>query len=484
MIPVMKGQPIGQRRAHGAAIVGDGSLAYEENHLAGDREIEGANTPDGGNGNAQPRKPLGQILLETAGLQPVQLAEGLERQQSLAGRHRYYLLGRILIGLGYVNLSHVNAALAIQQAPDDISTTNGALQSGPRIPGGKPRIWQVGTQSGPVRPSSALHVLAGMDEKVAAGELETMLPMPVGFDPLDEVLGGGIRPGELLLIGGSQGVGKTTMAFQMARNIAASEEANCLYVCYEHDEENLTQRLIAMESIDPYAQDSRLGVTVRDLAHQIIIARRRRKVGLYDVLQGDPRTRVALQRLRRYGDRLFLLRGSGARTTLAAITALVEAHRVRGDERLVLFVDYLQKVPVLPEPPTEQERVTIVTAGLKELAMTHGIPVVALVAADREGLRAKRMRAHHLLGGSALAYEADVILMLSEKYATVARVHIEYNPAKAEAFRDWIICSIEKNRSGRDVVDMQFEKRFSYCCLNPNGRFVAEKLIDDRLYTE
>ena len=35
-----------------------------------------------------------------------------------------------------------------------------------------------------------------------------------------KTIGGGLRPGELLLIGGAQGTGKTTMALQMARNVA------------------------------------------------------------------------------------------------------------------------------------------------------------------------------------------------------------------------------------------------------------------------
>ena len=35
---------------------------------------------------------------------------------------------------------------------------------------------------------------------------------PLGFTPLDKTIGGGIRAGELLLIGGAQGTGKTTMA--------------------------------------------------------------------------------------------------------------------------------------------------------------------------------------------------------------------------------------------------------------------------------
>ncbi|MHB1159195.1 MAG: DnaB-like helicase C-terminal domain-containing protein [Chloroflexota bacterium] len=439
----------------------------------------------GGGGNGNGHRSLGQLLIEEAGLSPEQLAVALDRQQFLAARHRYYLLGRILISLGHVNAHQVNAALALQKSPGPAAEF-GAGPGGPaaRQTARVSETWQVPTSSGPVRPLSALGVLDGLAEKTCAGDLETMSPVPLGFDPLDEVLGGGIRPGELILLGGGQGVGKTTMAFQMARNVAASGEASCLYVCYEHDEEALAQRVIAMESVDPCARELRAGVTVRDLTQRILAAHRRGNVALFDLLEADPRTGVALQRLRRYGDRLHLLKGSGARTTLTATAALVEAHRVRSDERLVLFVDYLQKMPVLPEPRTEQERMGKVVTGLKELAMAQQVPVLAVVASDREGLRAKRMRAHHFLGGSLLAYEADVILMLADKYDVVARVHIEFNPEKAHSFHDWVVCSVEKNRSGRDVVDMQFEKLFSYSCLNPNGSYVTEKLIDDRAYVE
>ncbi len=450
--------------------------------LHSDRMVDEA-PRSGGNGNGH--RPLGQLLVDEAALSPERLAAALDRQQSLAARHRYYLLGRILISLGYVNSQQVNAALALQKSPGstmelDVNRATGGGQQTIRAS----ETWQVSTSSGPARPLPATRVLDGLAEKFSAGDLESMSPVPLGFDPLDEALDGGVRPGELILLGGGQGVGKTTMAFQMARNIAASEEANCLYVCYEHDEEALTQRLIAMESVDPCTRDLRAGVTVSDLNQRILSAHRRGNVALFDLLEADPRTRVALQRLGRYGNRLHLLKGSGSRTTLAAISALVEAYRVRSEQRLVLFVDYLQKMPILPEPRTAQERVETVVSGLKELAMAHQIPVVAIVASDREGLRAKRMRAHHLLGGSLLAYEADVILMLANKYDAVARVHIEFNPQKAQAFHDWVVCSIEKNRSRRNAIDMQFEKLFSYGCLNPNGSYVTEKLIDDRIYVE
>ena len=436
----------------------------------------------GGGDTGNGRLLLGRILVEAGALTPEQLAAALDRQRLLAERHRPYPLGRILTGLGYLDAGQVEAALALQESPDTAAGVR-ATRAIRRVVQ-QPDVWQVSTNAGPVRPASALGVLNGLAERIAAGDLESMSPLPLGFDPLDEALGGGVRPGELILLGGGQGVGKTTMAFQMARNVAASGEASCLYVCFEHDEENLAQRLIAMESVDPDARGLRVGVTVRDLTQRVMAAHRHGGVALYDLLESDPRTSAALERLRLYGDRLHLLTGSASRSTLAAIAGLVEAHRVRSDERLLLFVDYLQKVPVLPEPSSEQERVEIVVSGLKELAMAEQIPVIAVVASDLEGLRARRMRAHHLLGGSLLAYEADVILMLADKYEAVSRVHLEFNPQKAQSLRDWVVCSVEKNRSGRDVVDVQFEKQFSYCSLNPNGSYVTEKLIDERIYVE
>src|SRR5438445_628967 len=60
--------------------------------------------------------------------------------------------------------------------------------------------------------------------------------------------GGGLRPGDLVLVGGAQAVGKTTLTLQMARNLAAQGNVACTFVCYEHDELYLLQRLLALEA--------------------------------------------------------------------------------------------------------------------------------------------------------------------------------------------------------------------------------------------
>lgn len=345
-------------------------------------------------------------------------------------------------------------------------------------------IWRVETAAGPVEARSASAVLYDVERGVQEGRLRPFEAIPTGFAMLDHRMGGGFRLGDLVLIGGAQGVGKTTMALQMARNIAAANQATCVYVCFEHDEVNLIQRLIAQESIDPAGDGFQVGLRVRDIQNRVLDARKRLGVGMFEALSGEPRGEQALRRLRTYADSLLLTRGSDLRTTLDALSALVEKHSSPANGRVVLFIDYLQRVPVYPEPPDEAEKVTKIVEGLKSIALSQDIVVVSVVAADKEGLKSKRLRLHHLRGSSALTYEADVVLILNEKYRIISKTHIEFNPHKAQSYRDWLICSVEKNRNGRDQIDVEFEKRFDYCCLDPRGADVHEVLIEERIYTE
>ena len=344
--------------------------------------------------------------------------------------------------------------------------------------------WSVGGSLGPVAPRSAAEVLTTLAGKVASGDVDQYQPVPLGFTPLDKTIGGGLRAGELLLIGGAQGTGKTTMAVQMARNIVMGGQASVLYVCYEHDEEYLLNRIIAMESALQHLPGRVNGVKLQDVRKEILSTWLAQGEGFAD-LMANPRLRPALERVNRYGPNLFLLRGSQTKNTVENLHALVQRYKeLSGDRRLVVFIDYMQKIPVIPDPPTEAEKVTYVVNGLKDLALQMEVPMVSIVAADKEGLKAARLRSHHLRGSSAINYEADIILILNEKYQIVAKVNIEFNPYQAQRFRDWVIVSVEKNRGGQNAVDLEFEKHFEYSCFDANGRTVQEKLIEERLYND
>jgi replicative DNA helicase len=324
-------------------------------------------------------------------------------------------------------------------------------------------------------------VLQQLDGDVRAGRANGLQGIPTGFSPLDSYLHGGLRLGELFLLGGAQGVGKSTWALQLARHVAAGGHGRVLYVCYEHSEEFLLERLIAMEStlggdVDPISVGD-LRNLLADWATRAGGANAERDIG--NLLGEVGQARSVLKRLAEYEERLFLVK-AGALTTVEAIGSLARA--CPGSGPLVVIVDYLQKVSVYPDPPSEEEQVRRSVEGLKELAMSQSVAVVAVVAADAEGVKAQRMRIHHMRGDTALAYEADVVLILNDKHRAVARHHVVYQPNVAEGFHNWVVFSLEKNRGGVVGVDFELRKRFGHACFDPAGGFLSEQLVDGRLY--
>jgi replicative DNA helicase len=321
-------------------------------------------------------------------------------------------------------------------------------------------------------------VLQQLDGDVRAGRANGLRGIPTGFSPLDAYLHGGVRVGELFLVGGAQGVGKSTWALQLARHVAAGGHGRALYVCYEHSEEFLLERLISMESA---LAGEEAPISVGDLRDLLAgnSGTGSHQGGIGELLAELGATQPVLERLAAYEERLFLVK-AGAMTSVEAIGSLARA--CPGEGPLVVIVDYLQKVSVFPDPPNEEEQVRRSVEGLKELAMSQSVAVVAVVAADTEGVKAQRMRIHHLRGDTALAYEADVVLILNDKHRAVARHHVVYQPNVAEGFHGWVVFSLEKNRGGVDGVDFELRKRFAHACFDPVGGFLSEQLVDGRLY--
>lgn len=63
---------------------------------------------------------------------------------------------------------------------------------------------------------------------------------PSGYDELDRVLGGGIVPGSLVLVGGDPGIGKSTLLLQVANYLA--QKTGVLYVCAEESGQQVKLR--------------------------------------------------------------------------------------------------------------------------------------------------------------------------------------------------------------------------------------------------
>ncbi|HLG00280.1 MAG TPA: DnaB-like helicase C-terminal domain-containing protein [Acidimicrobiia bacterium] len=293
-----------------------------------------------------------------------------------------------------------------------------------------------------------------------------------GFSPFDDEIGGGLHTQDLLVIGGRPGVGKTMATLQWARAMAFAGHS-VVYVSYEHDERMMLGRLLRLEVhavVGDAASDDDL--------HRIRQGADRVALGL-PVGEGEENVLLqrAVARVRSYADRLLLVRASGYRTRLEDLDRLIRERDDDGDT--VLFVDHLYKVPHGPDPLPESEHMALIAGGLKDLALTQDVGIVAIAPTNKAGLTAPRARIHHLRGAEAVAYEADIVVMMNEKATAVSKSHRSFDPVRAREFRRRVVFSIEKNRRGEAALDLDFEKDFSNARFHPGGAFVAERLVDE-----
>jgi replicative DNA helicase len=330
------------------------------------------------------------------------------------------------------------------------------------------------------RLSSVADLLDRTDDAIRRGIRPGAAVVPTGFGVLDEVLEGGFRSGELVLLGGPQGLGKTTMVMQMVRN-AVSNGGSAVVFSYEHEGHTLLERLLSLEASLVAGYDAARLPAIRgafEKAGPPGFTLNERLAHLRGVPQG-------LQTIRRYAGRLHIHESTGSSTDLDEIRRTVSMVQTDDGPPPLVVVDYLQKVPVPHGPPTEEERVTLVVERLKDLTLDLGVPVVAIVAADKASLvPGKRMRVHDLRGSSALAYEADVVLIINDKYDIVARHHLVYDLGNAERYRQWVVMTVEKNRHGVDGVELEFRKQFAEGRFDSSGQYVVEQLIEERVFTE
>jgi hypothetical protein len=259
--------------------------------------------------------------------------------------------------------------------------------------------------------------------------------------------------------------------------VVTSDPSNrALYICYEHDRTHLLMRLLCLESAERGHGDAALNL--RRLAQ---MADERTAGGLVERLRRTPRYANVLDGMAAYRERLILAKASGDHSPIESVRDWVHEAFPQGPGRLLLVVDYLQKIPVRHgELQDESQVTTYLTQNLKELALSLGISVIALAASDREGLKSKRMRLYDLRGSSALQYEADIGLVLNNKFAIVSREHMVYNLSQAETMRNWVVMTVEKNRAGRNAVDMEYALDASHFRMVTSGNFVRERLVDEK----
>ncbi|TWJ06495.1 replicative DNA helicase [Stackebrandtia albiflava] len=226
-----------------------------------------------------------------------------------------------------------------------------------------------------------------LDEIEAVGESGgTMTGVPTGFADLDRLLNG-LQPGQLIIVAGRPGAGKSTAAMDFIRHASLHHQQAAAMFSLEMSKIEIVMRVLSAETRVPL--------------HVL------RSGGLSD----DDWTRLA----RRMGEiaEAPLFVDDTPSMTLMEIRAKARRLKQRHNLKLIV-VDYLQLMSSPKRVESRQQEVSEISRGMKLLAKEVECPVIAVAQLNRgpEQRTDKRPQLSDLRESGSLEQDADVVILL------------------------------------------------------------------------
>lgn len=269
------------------------------------------------------------------------------------------------------------------------------------------------------------------DIQKAAAHDGTFTGIPTGFAQLDQNTNG-FHPGNLILIAARPGVGKSTLALDIARNSAIKNKIPTVFFSLEMGRSEIAMRMISAESSIPL-QVLRRGI--RDSKDWTTLAHVNTRIS-DSTLYLDDSPNMTLAEIRAKCRRLSATTGLG-----------------------LVIIDYLQLMSSGKKVENRQQEVSEFSRSLKLLAKELKIPVIALSQLNR-GLENrggnKEPQLSDLRESGSLEQDADIVLMINREMGVQDREDPRYGLAEI---------LIAKNRNGPtgkfDVAFQGHLQRFS-----------------------
>jgi replicative DNA helicase len=226
-----------------------------------------------------------------------------------------------------------------------------------------------------------------LDEIEAVGSQGgVMTGVPTGFTDLDRLLNG-LHPGQLIVVAGRPGLGKSTAAMDFARTASVKHNFASAIFSLEMSKVEIVMRLLSAEARVPL--------------HVLRSGQ----------LSDDDWTKLA----RRMGEisEAPLFVDDTPNMNLMEIRAKARRLKQRNDLKLVI-VDYLQLMSSPKRVESRQQEVAELSRGLKLLAKEIDCPVVAVSQLNRgpEQRNDKRPQLSDLRESGSIEQDADVVILL------------------------------------------------------------------------
>lgn len=236
--------------------------------------------------------------------------------------------------------------------------------------------------------------------------------LSTGFLDLDSVTSG-LQAGQMIVLAGRPGMGKSTLAMDMVRACAITQNIPAAFISLEMGIDELNMRLLSAEA----------------------------RVGLHHLRSGQTTdedwTRMARVLPRITEAPLYI---NESANTLGTIQAKLRRLKSRQPDLGLVVIDYIQLVTIGGRQESREREVSNISRSFKLLAKELQLPIVALAQLNRgpETRADKRPNKADLRESGSLEQDADIVALLYRDDA--------YEPQSARAGEVDLI--IDKHRNG------------------------------------
>lgn len=276
-------------------------------------------------------------------------------------------------------------------------------------------------ESGSAEVNLTQTVGALVDRWEAAARGEPVDAVGTGFYDFDRMTGG-LRPGQLCVVGARPGAGKTSFGLAIIAAAAFEAKVPTLFFSLEMGGEEILERLACIRA----RVDSE--------------ALRRGNASEEDLQRMAAATAEIVRSPLRVIDRA---------TSLAHLCGLARGCRQRYGIRLIV-IDYLGFIRCGGMKRNRYEEITEISNGLKSLAKELGLPIVALAQLNRDSDREDREpRLSDLRDSGSIEQDADIVGLL-------------YPDPQQTGYPQQVRLIVAKHRAGRTgVVRLLFARKYT-----------------------
>jgi len=264
-------------------------------------------------------------------------------------------------------------------------------------------------------------IIGDIENREQVGEIEII---GYSFEPMHylNTAISGFRKGFMYAIAGAPRRGKTTFTLELATRVATLNKIPVLFFTYEQTKKNLTYRLLAKESrLNP---DTLQRKKIRS-----------------DMIS-DAKFMGGWKKMQEYMDYFYIIEATKEDTVDRIRSYAYNAMQDFNTQDIMIFVDYIQKMPLSRNYMDEKFKVEEISTELKGLSIELNNPIMTISSLSKEGCMidatpdAERPTMYHCKGSGDLEYDLDCAMIQAKDWGDTRELYQQLQHKAEELGKD------------------------------------------------